>query len=82
MGRRRGVMRMMAQAQALALLLPAASAPLGSFCATEERGCFRDCYDPAKKQCAPSPPPPLAPSKPHTDTLTPPQPHAHHPLDP
>ena len=59
MGRRRGVvMRMMAQAPALALLLPAASAPLGSFCATEERGCFRDCYDPAKKQCAPQTTPP------------------------
>ena len=49
---------MMAQAPALALLLPAASAPLGSFCATEERGCFRDCYDPAKKQCAPQTTPP------------------------
>eukprot|EP01043_Picozoa_sp_COSAG02_P091723 COSAG02_NODE_28419_length_590_cov_0.698574_1_plen_72_part_10 len=36
----------------LALQIPSASAPLGSFCATEERGCFRDCYDPAKKQYA------------------------------
>ena len=53
-------MRMMAQAQALALLLPYVSAPLGSFCATEERGCFRDCYDPAKKQCAPQTTPPAA----------------------
>lgn len=43
----------LAQVLLLALLqLPSASAPLGSFCATEERGCFRDCYDPAKKQCA------------------------------
>ena len=43
----------LAQVLLLALLqLPSASAPLGLFCATEERGCFRDCYDPAKKQCA------------------------------
>jgi hypothetical protein len=30
-------------------LQPSAS-PLGTFCATEERGCYRDCYDPAAKK--------------------------------
>ena len=41
----------LAQVLVLVLQLRSATAPLGSFCATEERGCFRDCYDPAKKQC-------------------------------